>query len=77
VQKSAAAQLLQSQVGRDFDGIITGASDKGVFVRVLNPTAEGKVVKGGHGLTVGQRVRVRLLDVSVAKGFIDFERLTS
>ncbi len=77
VQKSAAAQLLQPQVGHTFDGIITGASDKGVFVRVSSPTAEGKVVKGGHGLTVGQRVRVRLLDVSVAKGFIDFERLTS
>ncbi|HEX4457483.1 MAG TPA: RNB domain-containing ribonuclease [Polyangia bacterium] len=77
VQKSAAAQLLQPQVGRAFDGIITGASDKGVFVRVLQPTAEGKVVKGGHGLAVGQRVRVRLLDVSVSKGFIDFERIIS
>jgi exoribonuclease II len=73
VQKSAAAQLLQSQVGRDFDGIITGASDKGVFVRVTAPTAEGKLVKGGHGLKVGQRVRVKLLDVNVMKGFIDFE----
>jgi VacB/RNase II family 3'-5' exoribonuclease len=73
VQKSAAAQLLRPEVGRDFDGIITGASDKGVFVRVSAPTAEGKVVKGGHGLAVGQRVRVRLLDVSVSKGFIDFE----
>ena len=74
VQKSAAAQLLAHRVGQSFDGIITGAGDKGVFVRVLAPTAEGKVVRGERGLAVGQRVRVRLLDVNVDKGFIDFER---
>ena len=75
VQKSAAAQLLQHRVGSTFAGIITGASDKGVFVRVFEPIAEGKLVHGGHGLAVGQRVRVRLRGVDVEKGFIDFERL--
>jgi VacB/RNase II family 3'-5' exoribonuclease len=74
VQKSAAAQLLGDRIGQTFDGIITGASDKGVFVRVLSPTAEGKMVSGERGLAVGQRVRVRLLDVAVDKGFIDFAR---
>ncbi|HEY2747354.1 MAG TPA: RNB domain-containing ribonuclease [Polyangia bacterium] len=77
VQKSAAAQLLEHSVGRLFTGIITGAGDKGTFVRVTAPIAEGKVVRNFHGLAVGQRVQVRLLDVSVAKGFIDFERVTS
>lgn len=76
VQKSAAAQLLEHKVGTLFSGIITGAGDKGTFVRVFEPTAEGKVVRGFQGLTVGQKVQVRLLDVSVAKGFIDFERIT-
>jgi VacB/RNase II family 3'-5' exoribonuclease len=75
VQKSAAAQLLQNRVGKVFSGIITGASDKGTFVRVFDPTAEGKVVRGGHGLVVGQKIQVRLIDVSVPKGFIDFERV--
>jgi exoribonuclease R len=75
VQKSAAAQMLQSKVGATFAGVITGASDKGTFVRVSAPVAEGKVVKGGHGLAVGQKVQVRLMDVNVRKGFIDFERL--
>ena len=42
VQKSAAAQLLAHRIGQSFDGIITGAADKGDFVRVLAPTAEGK-----------------------------------
>ena len=75
VQKSAAAQLLQHRVGDVFAGIITGAGDKGCFVRVFDPTAEGKVVRGERGLAVGQKVQVRLVDVSVQKGFIDFERV--
>ena len=75
VQKSAAAQLLEHKVGSVFGGIITGAGDKGTFVRVFEPTAEGKVVRGGHGLAVGQKVQVRLIDVNVSKGFIDFERV--
>ena len=75
VQKSAAAQLLERRVGSIFGGVITGASEKGTFVRVFEPTAEGKVVRGGHGLAVGQKVQVRLVDVSVPKGFIDFERV--
>ncbi|MEO8877486.1 MAG: RNB domain-containing ribonuclease [Polyangiaceae bacterium] len=72
VRKSAAARLLGSKVGQHFDGIITGASDKGVFVRVFHPTAEGKVVHGGNGLKVGDRVKVTLRDTNVARGFIDF-----
>jgi exoribonuclease-2 len=75
VQKSAAAQLLQHRIGNVFAGIITGANDKGTFVRVFEPTAEGKVVRGGQGLAVGQKVQVRLLATNVEKGFIDFERV--
>jgi exoribonuclease-2 len=75
VQKSAAAQLLQHKVGSVFAGIITGAGEKGTFVRVFEPTAEGKVVRGAQGLAVGQKVQVRLLAANVEKGFIDFERL--
>jgi len=75
VQKSAAAQLLAPSVGHTFDGVVTGAGDKGVFVRLLSPCAEGKIVKHQEGLAVGQSVRVRLLDVSVEKGFIDFDAI--
>jgi exoribonuclease R len=75
VHKSAAAQLLQSRIGASFAGLITGASDKGVFVRVFEPSAEGKLLRPQPGLAVGQRVQVRLVDVSVAKGFIDFEQI--
>lgn len=72
VKKSAAAMLLESHVGREFDAIVTGASDKGTWVRINQPVAEGKLVRGSAGLDVGDRVRVKLLDVNVERGFIDF-----
>jgi exoribonuclease-2 len=74
VRKSAAAMLLESQIGRQFDAIVTGASEKGVWVRVNHPVAEGKVMRGERGLDVGDRARVRLMSVDVERGFIDFER---
>jgi exoribonuclease-2 len=72
VSKSAAALLLAGQVGQHFDGIITGAAEKGTWVRIFAPPVEGKVVQGFGGLDVGQRVRVQLLHTDVAHGFIDF-----
>jgi exoribonuclease R len=75
VRKSAAAKLLDSRIGERFDAIVTGASEKGTWVRVSGPTAEGRVVKGFDGLDVGDRVRVELTHTDVERGFIDFERV--
>jgi VacB/RNase II family 3'-5' exoribonuclease len=72
VRKSAAALLLASHIGQTFDAIITGAADKGTWVRIFSPPAEGRVIQGFHGLDVGQRVRVRLVHTDVERGFIDF-----
>lgn len=72
VQKSAAALLLSSRIGQQFQGIVTGASDKGTWVRISGPTAEGKVVRGSEGLDVGDHVHVKLVHTDVARGFIDF-----
>jgi len=74
LRKSAAAQLLAPRVGDTFDALVTGASDKGTWVRTLTPAVEGKLMSGIHGLDVGDAVRVRLTGIDVAKGFIDFER---
>jgi VacB/RNase II family 3'-5' exoribonuclease len=74
VNKSSAASLLASRIGAKFDAIVTGASDKGTWVRISSPTTEGKVVRGFEGLDVGDRVRVVLLHTDVARGFIDFAR---
>ena len=72
VGKSAAALLLASRIGARFDAIVTGASDKGTWVRISGPTAEGRVVRGFAGLDVGDRVVVELVRTDVARGFIDF-----
>lgn len=74
VRKSVAAALLSPRVGDRFEGIVTGASSKGTWVRVQHPVAEGKVVRGEKGLDVGDHVPVRLLRADVERGFIDFER---
>ena len=74
VRKSAAALLLTSRIGARFDAIVTGASEKGTWVRISGPTAEGRVVRGFEGLDVGDRVRVELVHTDVARGFIDFAK---
>jgi exoribonuclease-2 len=75
VAKSAAAMLLESRIGETFDALVTGASDKGTWVRLLTLPVEGRVVHGFEGLDVGDEVRVRLTSVDVERGFIDFSRL--
>jgi exoribonuclease-2 len=75
VRKAAAAMLLASRRGQVFDGIVTGASAKGTWVKIRHPLAEGRVQRGAEGLEVGQRVRVRLVHTDPARGFIDFDRI--
>ncbi len=75
VNKSAAALLLSSRIGAKFDAVVTGASEKGTWVRISGPTTEGRVVKGFKGLDVGDRVQVVLQHTDVARGFIDFARV--
>jgi exoribonuclease-2 len=72
VRKSASAMFLSSRVGQYFNGIVTGTSESGVWARVLDPPVEGKIVNGGKGLDVGDRVRLKLTSVSVEMGYIDF-----
>ncbi len=75
VQKSAAAMVMQNRVGETFDAIVTGASNKGTYVRVGAPPTEGKLMTGTAGLDVADRLRVRLKHVDIDRGFIDFERV--
>ena len=75
MHKVAAAALLASRIGQTFDAIVTGVSEKGVFVRTLQLPVDGRVVRGERGLDVGERVRVKLVATVVERGFIDFERI--
>ena len=74
VNKSAAALLLSGKIGQQFDAIVTGAADKGTWVRLLDPPIEGRLTLGFQGLKVGDHVRVKLIHTDVQRGFIDFGR---
>jgi exoribonuclease-2 len=77
VEKSAAALLLESRIGEQFDSIVTGASDKGTWVRLLSMPVEGRLVRGFEGADVGDKILVQLLSVDVQRGFIDFKKIES
>ena len=77
VRKSAAALLLATRIGDQFDAIVTGASDAGTWVRIMQPPIEGKLERGASSMRVGQRLRVQLIRTDVARGFIDFQTIVS
>ncbi len=75
VEKSAAAMLLETRIGDRFDAIVTGASEKGTWVRLFHPPIEGRLEVGFEGVEVGNRLRVQLLSTDVERGYIDFKRV--
>ena len=75
VAKSAAAMLLSSRIGDQFDAMCTGAADKGTWVRIFHPPVEGRLLYGHEGVDVGNRLRVQLIHTDVEKGYIDFKKI--
>jgi VacB/RNase II family 3'-5' exoribonuclease len=75
VAKSAAAMLLASRIGEQFDAICTGAADKGTWVRIFHPPVEGRLLYGYEGVDVGSRLKVQLIHTDVEKGYIDFKMI--
>jgi exoribonuclease-2 len=75
VIKSAAAMLLESRIGEQFDAIVTGASGKGTWVRLLKPPIEGRLESGFEGMDVGDELQVQLVRTNVERGFIDFKKV--
>ena len=67
VAKSAAAMLLSTRIGDQFDAISTEAADKGTWVRIFNPPVEGRLLSGFQGVDVGNRLKVRLIDTDVER----------
>jgi exoribonuclease-2 len=71
--KAAAAVLLQERIGEVSDGFVTGSSPKGVYVRLISPPVEGRIMVNEDDLYVGGKVKVKLILVDPYKGYIDFE----
>jgi ribonuclease R len=74
MRKVVAATLLAHRIGESFDAIVTGVSTSGTYARLIHPPAEGRVVRGEHGVDVGDRIRVTLVSTDPRRGFVDFER---
>jgi exoribonuclease-2 len=70
--KSAGAMLLCDRIGQEFQAAVTGAADKGTWIRLLAPPVEGRLVRGFEGMKVGDQLRVRLVHTDVERGYIDF-----
>lgn len=72
MNKRIAAVALQPRIGETFNGVVTGVTPKGVFVRVLNPPAEGLLIRGQEGVDVGDQLRVKLVSADPKRGYLDF-----
>jgi exoribonuclease R len=76
MRKVAGASMLAERVGESFAAVVTAASPKGTYARVLSPPVEGRIVRGGRGLDVGDTVRLKLVVADPMRGYIDFEHET-
>jgi VacB/RNase II family 3'-5' exoribonuclease len=74
MSKRLAAIAMQNRIGEVFSAIVTGVTDRGTFVRVLQPRIEGLLIQGQHGLDVGDKLQAKLMRTDAQKGYIDFAR---
>ncbi|MEQ1764310.1 MAG: RNB domain-containing ribonuclease [Pyrinomonadaceae bacterium] len=72
MRKIVAAVVMKKRVGERFDAIVTGVNDHGTFARILRPPVDGRIIRGEHGLNVGEKIDVKLLSANTSNGFIDF-----
>lgn len=48
-----------------------------MYARLLTVPVEGKVVHGFAGLDIGELLRVQLIDINFAQGYINFKKVSS
>ena len=72
MRKIVAAVVMKKRVGERFDAIVTGVNEHGTFARILRPPVDGRIVRGERGLSVGEKVYIKLLSANTSNGFIDF-----
>jgi len=76
MRKIAGATMLADRVGDAFAAVVTASSPKGIYARIISPPVEGRIVRGGQGLDVGDTVRLVLVSVDPERGYIDFAHET-
>ncbi len=74
MSKRVAAVAFYDRRGETFNAVVTGVTPKGVFVRVMQPPIEGRLMRGEQGVDVGDQIRVTLLSTDPQHGYIDFSR---
>ncbi len=74
MRKSAIALMLSSKIGSVYPAMVTGSTEKGVWVRLTSSPIEGRLSEGFQGCDVGDRLTVRLIHVDPQRGHIDFAR---
>lgn len=72
-RKKSMADAMRPKVGQTFQAEVSGVSESGTYVRLSDGSAEGRVMRNYKGLTVGDKVQVKLLSTDSVHGFIDFE----
>jgi VacB/RNase II family 3'-5' exoribonuclease len=73
--KRLAAVAMSKRIGEQFNAVVTGVTQRGTFVRVLDPHIEGLLARGQEGLDVGDRLKVKLIRTDVQHGYIDFAKV--
>jgi exoribonuclease-2 len=74
MSKRLSAVAMQNRIGEIFNAIVTGVTEHGTFVRVLQPHIDGLLAQGEQGLDVGDKLRAKLIRTDPQRGYIDFAR---
>ena len=74
VDKMKKAQFMEGHIGEEFDGIVSGVTDFGVYVELAN-TIEGMAFASelARPYQLGEKVRIRVMDARPQERQIDFK----
>lgn len=74
VDKMKKAQFMEAHIGEEYDGVVSGVTDFGVYVELPN-TIEGMALASelARPYQLGERVRVRVTDARTQEKQIDFQ----
>lgn len=74
VDKMKKAQFMQAHIGEEYDGVVSGVTDFGVYVELPN-TIEGMAFASelARPYQLGEKVRIRVMDARPQEKQIDFK----